>query len=222
MVVEEVEKNTWRITAGTSSCYLLSGEEKALLVDSVDNGVGVRENIAALTELPLSLLNTASLSSLLGNNDDFSSFYMNPSDAFIYYGGMKRNGIIKPVFDNTLIDLGGRKVRTLSFPGITPGAVVLLDASSGSLFSGLSITDTTIDLSNPHSDIHAYLMSLRRLSDYIDTYDIIYPAEGNAPLGRETAQRLESLSLSIIRKETAGEERDGKHLYSSRNLSILL
>lgn len=222
MVVEEVEKNTWRLERDSYSSYLLEGEEKALLINSLKDSEGLMENVSSLTKLPLSLINTSAVTSLLSLNDDFSSFYMNPSDGFIYYRELDKVGNIKAVFDGDVIDLGGRKIRVISFPGVTPGSIVLLDYSTGALFSGLSIVSSPIDLSATSSDIHALLLSLRRLMRFMHLYDIIYPSIGKSPIGVKTERDLEALLTSIIRKDITPQLEDGKEVYSSSLLSVIL
>lgn len=222
MVVEEVEKNTLRFTDGEYSSYLLTGLNKALLINSLPRSEGMIENISPLTTLPLSLINTSAVSALLTLNDSFSSFYMNPSDSFIYYNRLKRVGIINPLYDGGIVDLGERKIKVISFPGLTPGSIVLLDYSTGSLFSGLSITQSTLHLYESSSDIHALLLSIRRLSQYRGEYDIIYPSAGPSPIGVKIVDEYEDLLSGVIRKNISPENKDGKEYYSSSLVSLSL
>lgn len=223
MDIESIGENTWRFTDGGVSFFLLKGQKRALFID----GGRVHSDLHSLAlhlagDMNLSLVNTSCLASLLGSNDEFSRFYMSPCDGFIYYNRMKRVGIVKPLFDGDVIDLGGRELGVISFPGLTPGSVVIIDYLYGAVFSGLSITDGIIDLSSDFSDIHSYLMSLRRMEKYRGKYDVIYPSIGSCEAGPAILSRLEKTATGIIRGEIIGEECDGRVLYSDGFVTFAL
>ncbi len=221
--IQSIDDNTWRFTDGEISFYLLRGSERALFID----GGWRRNDLHSLAghivgDLNLSLVNTSCVSTLLGGNDEFSRFYMSPSDGFIYHNMLDKVGIIKPVFDGDIIDLGGRELEVISFPGITPGSVVILDYLSGAVFGGLSLTDGIIDMTEDYSDIHAYLMSLRRMDNYRGKYDVIYPVSGRCEVSPSILPRLEKTVRGIIRREMTGEEKDGRTIYSDGFVTFAL
>ena len=126
-VIIKIDDDTWRIENDGVRFFLLKGKEKALLVDSGMNVKGVREMAEHLTDLPIVLLNTHGDIDHVGGNDEFPSFMMHPSEAANYYGMQKRIGIIDPVYDGDIIDLGDRKLEVMLTPGHTPGSIMLLD-----------------------------------------------------------------------------------------------
>lgn len=221
--IQSIDDNTWRFTDGDVSFFLLCGTQGAVFIDG-----GWRHNdLHSLAghlvgELDLSLLNTSCVDALIGSNDEFPRFYMCPSDGFIYYNRLCKVGIVKPIFDASVIDLGGRQLEIISFPGLTPGSVVVLDYLSGAVFGGLSITDGLIDMTAGYSDIHAYLMSLRRMDDYRDKYDVIYPATGRGEVSPAILPRLEKTARAVIRMEITGEENDGRTIYSDGFVTFAL
>ena len=222
MDIRPIDDNTWRFTEDGVSFYLLRGSERALFIDGGKGGADLHARAAHLTDFNLSLINTSCISCCLGANDEFSRFYMSPSDSFIYYNRLGRVGIIKPVFDGDVIDLGERKVEIISFPGITPGSVVVLDYLSGAVFGGCSITDATVDLAERYSDIHAYLMSAKRFASYREKYDVIYPSVGSAQVGPAVLEHLENTARDIIRKNIIGEVKDDRVVYSDGFVSFAL
>lgn len=76
----QVNENTWRIEDGGVRFFLLTGTERALLIDSGMNVHNARDIAANLTELPLSLLNTHSDRDHIGSNEQFENFYMHPAE----------------------------------------------------------------------------------------------------------------------------------------------
>ena len=223
MDIISIDGNTWRFTDGDFSFFLLRGKERAIFIDGGWRQSDLHSRAVHLCgDLNLSLLDTSCSERLLGSNDEFSRFYMSPSDGFIYYNRMERVGIVKPVYDGDIIDLGERKIEIISFPGITPGSVVVLDYLTGAVFGGLSITDAVIDLSSDVSDIHAYLMGVKRMKDYRDRYDVIYPSVGRNEVSPAILAHLENTARGIIRHELTGTVKDGRTLYSDGFVSFAL
>lgn len=213
--IQSIDCNTWRFTDGDVSFFLLRGTEKAVFIDGGWRHNDLHSLAGHLTgDLDLSLVDTSCVSELLGSNDEFSRFYMCPSDGFIYHNKLDKVGIIKPLFDGDVIDLGDRMLEIISFPGITPGSVVVLDYLSGAVFGGLSLTDAVIDMTAGYSDIHAYLMSVKRMDKYRTKYDVIYPAVGRREVSPALLSRLEKTAQGIIRSEITGEEKGGRTIYS--------
>ena len=52
-----IDNRTWSIEDGFVRCFLIAGNEKALLVDSGVSGDGARAAAESLTKLPLELIN---------------------------------------------------------------------------------------------------------------------------------------------------------------------
>ena len=75
-----MNENTWRIEDGGVRFFLLTGTEKALLVDSGMNVHNARDIATGLTDLPLSLLNTHADRDHIGSNEQFDMFYMHPDE----------------------------------------------------------------------------------------------------------------------------------------------
>ncbi len=119
--VIKVNENTWRIEDGGVRFFLLAGTEKALLIDSGMNVHNARDIAAEMTALPISLLNTHADIDHIGSNEQFKSFYMHPAEEASYRHSGK-SGIIMPVREGDVIDLGGRELRIIGFPAIRPAA----------------------------------------------------------------------------------------------------
>ena len=64
----QINDNTWRIEDGGVRLFLLTGSERALLIDSGMKLETARDVASGLTKLPLSLLNTHADRDHIGSN----------------------------------------------------------------------------------------------------------------------------------------------------------
>jgi glyoxylase-like metal-dependent hydrolase (beta-lactamase superfamily II) len=88
-IANQIDDNTWRFTetfAGTDVyCYLLTGDEKALLIDSGYGFTDLRKAISEITEKPVEVVNThGHVDHILGNWQFDSPIYINAKDRDVY------------------------------------------------------------------------------------------------------------------------------------------
>ncbi|MGN1163981.1 MAG: MBL fold metallo-hydrolase [Candidatus Ornithospirochaeta sp.] len=204
----KIDQDTWRIEDSGVRFFLLKGEKKAVLIDSGMQTRDVKEMAERLTNLPVELVNTHADVDHIGGNDSFPSFKMHPSEAVNYYCDKKRVGIIDPVYDGDVIDLGGRELEVMLVPGHTPGSIMLLDRRKGVVYGGDIIQDGNIFLFGPMRDIHAYALSLKRLEKWKGLYDIIYPSHGTFPVSPSLVPKLINGAVSVMRHEVEGTEKE--------------
>lgn len=147
-----------------STCYLVTGENKALLIDC---GAGIGDLLGfvkTLTDLPIFLAATHGHFDHIGGAPQFKEIYLHPNDNKMV-GLMirmrkpliriakklmklekikldciptyrKRDLTIKPVHDGDIIDLGGKTLTVHHTPGHTPGSVVFCANEDNILFTG--------------------------------------------------------------------------------------
>ena len=186
----QMNKNTWRIEDGGVRFFLLTGTEKALLIDSGMNVRNARDIAAGLTDLPLFLLNTHADRDHIGSNEQFEIFYMHPAEEPVYRLSGKP-GVILPVEDGDVLDLGERALRIIHLPGHTPGSIAVLDAQDRALISGDAIqANGNIFMFGSHRDLEAYIRSLERLKTLQDQFDEIWPSHADIPIGPEAIPKL--------------------------------
>ena len=196
--------------------FLLTGKERALVIDTGMTGIDVPSEVRKHTDLPFMLLNTHADRDHVAGNDRFSEFYMHPSEAAFYHNVQKGTGKIIPVFDGDEIDLGGRILEIIHLPGHTPGSITVLDRSNRCLIGGDPIQeDGDIYMFGPHRDMEAYVASLERL-DRRDDFDFIYPSHAKEKVSRDIIPQLIEGAKKIIRGEIKGKEeiRHGKTVLS--------
>ena len=198
-----INGNSWRVEDSGVRFFLLTGTERALLVDSGRNVSNAREIAAGLTALPLALLNTHADGDHVGSNGQSDSFYMHPDEEPNYRRG-GRGGRILPVSEGTVIDLGGRELEVIHLPGHTPGSIALLDRTARVLISGDPIQDGRIYMFGRFRNLETYLRSLEHLQRWRDRFDEIWPSHGSIPVPPALIDRLHDGAADILAGRAEG------------------
>ncbi len=173
--------------------YLILGGKEALLFDTGMGMSDLKKVVAALTHLPIIVLNSHTHNDHVGSNWQFERIYaMNTDftrqnargsrdDAQAEIGADEICGSLPKGFDSKnyvtrpwkitsytrggdRMDLGGRQLEVLATPGHTPDAISLLDRANGLLFTGDTYYPAPIWLYRPETDLDAYEASIRRLA----------------------------------------------------------
>jgi glyoxylase-like metal-dependent hydrolase (beta-lactamase superfamily II) len=182
-----------RVGVTTVNMYLVIGHERAVLIDS-GMGIGdVRSEIAQITPLPCTVLNTHFHWDHIGANALFTERAIHASEvelvaqepdvAFIRqamqsptaravlpasFDPAQYRAIPKPatcvLHDNDLIDLGGRGLRVLHVPGHSPGHVAYWLEASHMLFTGDTAYLGPVYACFEGSDPVAFAQSVKRLA----------------------------------------------------------
>lgn len=197
----QMNENTWRIEEQGVRFFLLTGSEKALLIDSGMMTRNAKEIAEGLTNLPIELLNTHADPDHIGSNHQFEAPYMHPSETSNYFNSQKRQGKITPVWDGDVLDLGERELQIIALPGHTPGSVAVLDKKYRALFSGDPVQDGNIFMFGVQRDLCAYRHSLKRLQTMEDQFDVIYPSHGTIPVSKNYIQELIDGAEKVMKGE---------------------
>lgn len=198
MTVKQIDNSTWIFDEDSVRFFLLCGTEKALLIDSGMQTKNAKELARALTDLPISLLNTHADPDHIGSNHEFDSFYMHPAECSNYYRSQGRGGDFTPVWDWDILELGERTLRIIAMPGHTPGSIAVLDEKYGRLFSGDPIQDGRIFMFGPQREMHAYVKSLERLQKYTKLFGEIFPSHGTCPVKPSLIGDLRAAAEKIL------------------------
>lgn len=200
----QINDNTWRLEDGGVRFFLLTGTEKALLIDSGMNTPDAKQIAEGITKLPIILLNTHADPDHISGNSRFDYCYMHPDEEDNYraHGGLGR---ILPVYDNDIIELGNRPLKIIFIPGHTPGSVAVLDISSRVLISGDTIQDGNIFMFNKYRNLTLYVESLKKISGYAGVFDTIYPSHGSFPVYPELIASLIEGAEQILNGTAKGK-----------------
>ena len=206
MEIIRMNENSWRVEDNGVRFFLLTGTEKALLIDSGMNVKNAREIAEGLTDLPVSLLNTHADRDHIGCNEQFESFYMHPAEEPIYRRSGKAGEII-PVKEGDIIDLGNRKLRIIDLPGHTPGSIAILDLEHRVLISGDPLQEHgKIFMFGDHRDMKKYISSLERLEKRKNEFDEIWPSHADIPISPKIIDKLRIGAQDVLDGKVQGRK----------------
>lgn len=196
---------------GGEVCYLVTGSERALLIDTLTGVGNLKAFCMELTDLPITVVNTHGHVDHCGGNFDFGACRIHPADIELMYehGAVEqRFGFVSgmqataeepvaidrsmlpepcavktlPVYDGDVFDLGGRRIEVIGVPGHTFGTIVLLDRDLRIVFSGDACNVNTL-LFLPHStSIEEYRESLLHFRSFLPAFDGLYGGHGPGPV----------------------------------------
>jgi glyoxylase-like metal-dependent hydrolase (beta-lactamase superfamily II) len=192
------------------SSYLISGTDRAVLLDTGMGVANIREVVEAWTRLPVTVVNSHAHWDHIGGNALFAHIRIHPAEAdaltrgypqermWWWFGPESLTGplpdgctretlAIAPshatgfVDEGNVLDLGGRRLAVLHCPGHSPGGIVLVDRDRGILFS----TDVAYDghlYATRGPDLETYRDSLRRLAAMAPEVRTVYPSHNDTPI----------------------------------------
>lgn len=172
--------------AGESMGYVVTGEDKALVIDTMNGYDDVKAVVRSLTDLPIMVVNTHGHCDHIFGNIYFEEVYMHPLDMEVARQHMQfdeflrlkeERGLsappIRPIRHGDVIDLGGLTVEVIHFPGHTQGSILLLLREERVLFAGDAINTCLWLQLEESSSVQEYLhmldgaMYLKERADYI-------------------------------------------------------
>lgn len=239
--VQLVAENVWAIDEfGTEIIYLVTGTERAVVIDTGAGFGNLKKVIEMLTDLPYEILNTHGHLDHAGGNSDFGKAWISEKDLFMvqldyvakeaarfgvkaekepgFYGAEFRRKDWNPgpfeallLKEHQIFDLGGRKLEVLCTPGHTPGSVVFLDRANKLLFAGDSVVSTPILLFDTYSTtVKEYLEGLRELDK--EDFELIFPGHYLRPIGKQILHDLMTCAEKILDHTAESEPADFSHM----------
>ena len=153
LFIKEIRKNIFLLDeAHEATGYLVVGEKKAALIDTMLGYNDLKEAVEKLTDKPVIVINTHGHPDHIYGNCYFDEAYLNPKDydladmffkdpEFLEILNAKGGKIppFKPLNEGDEIDLGGRTLVAHEIPGHTKGSTLLLLKEDRVLFTGDSI-----------------------------------------------------------------------------------
>ncbi|MBR3250575.1 MAG: MBL fold metallo-hydrolase [Erysipelotrichaceae bacterium] len=201
--VIRINEETYRIEDEGVRFFLLTGKNKAMMIDSGMNTRYAKAITEELTSLPIELLNTHGDRDHICGNGSFDKVYMSEAEKLNYIEAGGRTSIIS-VKEGDVFDLGERTLKIIDNPGHTPGSIAILDEKYRVLIGGDAIQDGTIYMFGKYRNINLYVKSLRHIKDFLKSFDVIYPSHGSFPVYPELIDKLIEGATSIINKQANG------------------
>lgn len=133
--------------AGESTCYLICGQEKAMVIDTANGMEDLCAIVRSLTDLPLVVVNTHGHCDHIYGNAFFEEAWLHPADRALaaehfamFQEDYDQRGLTACPFRDAAIgqvfDLGGLTLEVVELKGHTAGSIGLLDRQDRILFSG--------------------------------------------------------------------------------------
>ncbi len=191
--------------------YLVEGEERAILFDTGMGIANIREEVMALTERPITVVNSHSHWDHVGDNYRFPLIAIHYAEAHLLREGvsseelrqeMRWEMFLQPppegfnpsqykvspsrasllLDEGSPLDLGKRTLIVLHTPGHSPGSISLLEEKEGLLFSGDTAYAGPLYAQLPESDFDLYRGSMERLATLVPRLNLLLPGHNVTPL----------------------------------------
>lgn len=218
--------DTWIINGDGCDCYLLIGEDEAIMIDAGMSKHNIRAYAQTLTDLPVKrVINTHSHFDHTGGNGYFEQIYgtegiarsakntfgSNPNDYPLDY----EFTIVK---DNDIIDFRGRTLRIIELDSHSPGDIVILDETKRLLFCGDEIECRSSLLlpgyaeergqihAAPAAAVETHLNAMKKIKQFYDRFDFLCPAHNGSPMDKIYVDWYISLDEKIMSGEIRGNK----------------
>ena len=226
----KVAENIWQFNEGADfrgdgtvipyvDAWLVVGEERAVLVDTLQNCENLFELVREITDKPIDVLITHGHGDHVGAStgkfaEDGCKIYMAMVD---YEGLTARNPSLKKEWftdlaDGDTFDIGGYSFETVFCPGHTPGCVAFYDKKNRIIFSGDTIGSGGFWMQLPMSlPLDQFLVNLDKFIERVDADDdlIVYPGHRNQSPVQLTGQYYKdarTITAAVIDGTMEGED----------------
>lgn len=217
VILHQINDHIWLMNdADEATGYVVVGEKKALIIDTMNGYENVKAIARTITKLPLLVVNTHGHPDHIFGNIYFDHVYLHPADWKIAYDYMQMPEFQKavseknikiaqflPVHGGDIFELGGINLEVFHVPGHTPGGICLLDRKDKILFTGDSIIEQTWMQMKESLPMQQFFEALETLTAVRDEFDYI--------LTGHTRECLEDASLYEAHKAAVKEVIEGKN-----------
>ncbi len=233
--VKKIADKTWAIRDKTQvACYLVEGEEKALLIDTCWGLGNLAELVQSITSLPLKVVITHGHPDHVCGAFQFNNLHISNEDKNLlnaFYNKQTRkqllenrfrdqyladfskekwiNGKLKnisTVQEGDVFELGKRNLKVIPVPGHTPGSICLIDEENELLFSGDSVQTAPVLM---HLDtslpLSTYFDSIVHVYSFEESYDKILPSHGETPIDKTVLDELINGVSEILEGKLVGK-----------------
>ncbi len=204
--IKKLTEHVWLMDDDGSSGFVVTGEKKALVIDTMNGGGNVREAAESVTSLPLILVNTHVHPDHIGGNHFFKEAYMHPADialvdVFTAPENKANAPVLLPVREGDVFDLGGLHAEVYELPGHTPGQICLLLREDRILFPGDSINHHLWMQLDGCLSLREYLKNLERLDFLKERADFILHGHSRCIEGIELFDRVEKGIRELVEQK---------------------
>lgn len=210
---------------GRELCYLVEGNDRALLIDGLTGVGSLKAFVRELTDLPVTLALTHGHVDHAGASFEYGACLMHPDDvALLYAHGVpeRRFGFVQretepgafkpvmedvvplcavrtlPLYDGAKIDLGIVELEIIGVPGHSHGTLVFLDRAHRAVYSGDACNPNTLLALEGSATIETYRESLLHFASFADEFDCLYGGHGTSPVPKSILAEAVTLCDEIM------------------------
>jgi glyoxylase-like metal-dependent hydrolase (beta-lactamase superfamily II) len=191
----QLAPDLWAIEEDIVRCFLLCGENGALLIDScMSGGDEFRAAVTAITNATdIQMTATHADGDHIGGFIKSDTVLIHPSE-YEHLGEPKFS--IRPLWDGNIIKAGNRTLTVRLIPGHTPGSTAFVDYDNKMIFIGDTVSDSHVFMFGKGRNLAAYIASLELLKNEFSEFGF-YACHGSAVLPLEEQQLNNQLNCAV-------------------------
>lgn len=204
-VISKLAEGFYNIEQDFVRCFLIIGDNSALLIDTGFGGEDLKKQVEEITKLPITVLFTHADGDHIGNAAQFERRLMHPSE-FDHYMGKHSNTVsMEPIWEGEEINLGTYNFEVILIPGHTPGSIALLEKEKRFLIGGDSVQTGNIYMFGAGRNFEAYRASLKKLQGRMKEFDIVYTSHDKIIVNTSLINILYDAAGNIMKNKIAGK-----------------
>lgn len=234
------EYNHWEET----HCYLLCGEESAVLIDTGLGVSNIRKIVGSLTELPVMAVTTHVHWDHIGGHRYFDNIAVHEAEKEwlsikfpIPLQIVKKNltrlpcdfptdfdidayqifqGVPQRILqDGDFLNLGGREIQVIHTPGHSPGHCCFYESGRNYLYSGDLIYKGCLDAFYPTTDPQLFFQSIKKVREF--KIDRVLPGHHQLDI---PVSLIADIEAGFSQLEETGKLKQGNGLFEFRDFQI--
>lgn len=221
----KIDDATWKITGRGCDCYLLIGEDEAIMIDSGCDHDNIQVYASTITNIPINTaINTHSHFDHTGGNSYFKRIYMSEAASRSAKNYMDEDkSCYRYNYDINYIEEGyfpfkGRPLEIIMCDVHSPGNIMILDYTHRLLFTGDEIDHDQVLLlpgfaekknqlhARPATTVYEYKRMLKHIWTYENLFDKLCTGHNGSPLNKEYILKMIACCEKILKGEKGNQD----------------